>query len=155
MQKGFTLIETLVTALILSIVLLGTSSVLALSHQISDSTFKIFMKRSQLTNAFDLVKNDVRSGSRIETSNNNSKLIIFDENNAIYCSYYKDSNNNLVRKSAGNEITLNMNDVKFDWLFSGSNNSLSVSMSASYDIVANSNSSEWEQMNIYCRNHIR
>ena len=163
MNKGFTMIEVIVTSIILSFVLLGVGSVLVISQKTADMTFKTYMKRTQLTNAFDLLKNDIRMGSRVEVVAGNSELIIYDDANLEFSRYSKNGKGKLERNyndgiSKMKQI-LNMNKVKFDWFFSEINNtSANIAMEASYecsDSKGNDKGNDWEQMIIICRNHIK
>ena len=159
MKKGFTLIEVLVTATILSFVLLGVGSVLALAHESSDLTFKTHMKRFQLTNAFDIVKNDVRRGSLIEVASSGLELKIFDSSNKEFSTYSKNRNGDLVRTHNGKTNVLNMKPVKFDWKFEGtSNTSVFIAMKSSCESSTKEESGisgTWEELIVYCRNNIR
>ena len=163
MKKGFSLIEVLVTSIILSIVLLGVGSVLIISQKTADMTFKTYMKRTQLTNAFDLLKNDIRKGSRVEVVNGSSELIIYDDADQEFSRYSKKGEGKLERSYddgiAKMKQILNMNEVKFDWFFSEVNNtSVDIAMEAFYensDSKGSDKGNDWEQMIVMCRNHIR
>ena len=159
MNKGFTLIEVMVTSIILSVVLLGVGSVLVISHRTADMTFKTYMKRTQLTNAFDILKNDIRRGSRIEVGAGNQELIVYDLNNTESSRFYKNKKGQLVREKSGISRILNMNEVKFNWAFTEtSNTSAGVAMEASYecsDSKGDVKGNEWEQITVNCRNRIK
>ena len=158
MRKGFTLIEVLVTSVILSFVFFGVGSAMVLSNDIYKTTFETFIQRAQLTNSFDLIKNDIRSAARVEIAKDNNKLSIFNNSNNLICEYYSDEDGNLVKESKNGSHKLNTGKVSFSWAFeSNGNSSAFISMNSNFNknSTEKGGTSNWEKITVNCRNHVR
>jgi len=87
-QKGFTLIEVLVTSLVMSIVLAGVGSVLIVSARLNNESVAEAFLQTNLQGVLKSLAADVRNGQLINISPNGKWFIVEDDNgNQIKWSY--------------------------------------------------------------------
>ena len=156
MKKGFTLVEVMVTSLILSFVLLGVGAAMTLSNDIYKDTFETYIQRAQLTNAFDLIKNDIRKGARVEVVS--GKLSIYNNDNQLFCEYYGNEDGDLFKESKDGKFKLNNGKVTINHSFEfNGNSSAFISLSSNFNGQTSSKgggSKDIEKITVNCRNHV-
>ena len=83
-RKGFTLVETLVTALIGAFVLTGIGTVLVLSMTISNELFGSKMSQDIIMNAKKNIERDIRNGNTLEVEDGILTITNLDNSTVSY-----------------------------------------------------------------------
>jgi prepilin-type N-terminal cleavage/methylation domain-containing protein len=98
--KGFTLLEVLVTSLLVAFLGAGTVYTLALSNRVLNMSIKQAMVNSNTQRIMDQIANDVRGGFKLEATSENVLIITSPDKPQIT---WKCEDNKLIRESNGDK----------------------------------------------------
>jgi len=98
-KKGFTLIEVLVTSIILGFVLTGTAMVMQLNTRLSNEGIAEAFLQSNLQNVTQRLSSDVRKGCTLSLSNNNNTFTIKDNAGSSVIWVYNPRNKKITRNN--------------------------------------------------------